>query len=376
MRKLALLLSLPLAFISATAHASLNAIEDFSEPRIVAISNQQNVVGVAWANYSGYLYSPRIVFSAGHIKDHDEQHDLFVSQPNQKIESGMTTVKVIKVIYPETYKTKIYADDFSILILEKPLANVSSAPLITPELLAQAISAKNPMKQIGFGAYQDVCAEMKVAAPCQFGSERTSVVPRSIEMTPWDATGIQSKYNQYQAEIADHLFLTIAYKGGPCGGDSGGATTVNINTKNYYVGTVATGFWNAYACGQSPGYVGDTVGYTAPVYKFLNLISDAEKYVSEHPYLPPQVEPAPLAKPSPTQNSASSKYQYLTEIAREWAKRSRPTDTANKQCASARDRGLIYKYGKLTSIGLTELKIRNDLKTKSGFAACLNGFKK
>jgi secreted trypsin-like serine protease len=194
-------------------------------------------------------------------------------------------------------------------------------------------------------------------------------------MTPWDAAGIKSKYNQYQAEVADHLFLTTSYKGGGCGGDSGGPTTVNMNNQNYYVGTTATGFWNAYACGQSPGYVGDTVGWTAPVFKFLNLITEAEKYVSEHPYAPPKSETSSTAKPLPTSTSTFSDYQYLVEIAREWAKRSRSTDTASKQCSSARDRGLIYRNGKITSIGSKEAAIRKDLRSKAGFAACLEGFK-
>jgi hypothetical protein len=378
MRKFAILLSLLIGLSSTEANASLNGIEDYSEPRIVAISARQFISGVPWANYSGYLYSPRIVFSAGHIKDHDENSDLFVSQPNKKIASGMSTVKVVKVLFPETYKTKIYSDDFAILILEKPLADISPAPLITAELLSTAISSRIPMKEIGFGAYQDVCAELKVAAPCQFGGERTSLVPRSIEMTPWDAAGIKLKYNQYQAEIADHLFLTTTYKGGPCGGDSGGPTTVNINNQNYYVGTVATGFWNAYACGQSPGDVGDTVGYTAPVYKFLNLIAEAEKYVATHPLVTPKAEPTSVAKPIPnvTSSLSTTKYQYLIEIAKEWAKKSRKIDTATKQCSSARDKGLIYKNGKLTAIGVTAAIIRNDLKTKAGFSACLEGFKK
>jgi hypothetical protein len=169
-----LALAVAISLIPTAASASLDGKEDYSEPRIVAISSQQIISGGPWANYSGYLYSPRIIFSAGHIKDHDANNDLYVSQPNEKLEKGMPTVRVVKVIFPESYRTKIYADDFAILILEKPLANVPTAPLITPELLASAVSAKLPMKQIGFGIYQDVCAELKLPSPCQFGGDWTS----------------------------------------------------------------------------------------------------------------------------------------------------------------------------------------------------------
>lgn len=372
------LATLLFSLLPASASASLNGQEDYSVTRIVAISNDENVGNAPWANYSGYLFSPRIIFSAGHIKDHENGNNLYVSPPNQKINSGMNVVKAAKVLYPSTYATKIYRDDFSIVILEKPLTEISEASLITPELMARAISAKIPMKVTGFGAYQDVCLELRVTSPCQFGSDRTSLVPRSTEMIPRSASEVKSKYNQFNPDITDHLFLTAAYKYGPCGGDSGGSTTVLLDGITYYVGTVPSGFWNAYACGQSPGSAGDTVGYTAPVYKFLELIAEAEKYVAEHPYTPPKANPSPTSQPTPTPTKSTerSSLQYLTDLAKEWSKASRKSDTSSKQCTSARDKGLVFKNGKLISLGISETMIRNDLKTKAGYAACLKGFKK
>ena len=372
------LATLLFSLLPESASASLNGQEDYSVTRIVAISNNENVGNGSWANYSGYLFSPRIIFSAGHMKDHEDGGNFYVSPPNQKISSGMKVVKAVKVLYPSTYATKIYRDDFSIVILEKPLTEISKAPLITPELLGQAISTKIPMKVTGFGAYQDVCLELKVTPPCQFGGDRTSLVPRSTEMIPWNASEVRSKYNQFNPDIADHLFLTTAYKYGPCGGDSGGSTTVLLDGISYYVGTVPSGFWNAYACGQSPGGPGDTLGYTAPVYKFLDLITEAEKYVAEHPYIPPKADPSPISQPtpSPTKSTEGYSFQYLTDLAKKWSKASRKTDTANKQCTSARDKGFVFKNGKLVSLGFSETMIRNDLKTKAGYAACLKGFKK
>jgi hypothetical protein len=358
--------------IPATASASLNGKEDFSEPRIVAISLSSSVGSSPWANGSGYLYSPRIVFSAGHIKDNDEYSQIYVSQPNQKLKQGMQVAKVIKKYFPATYKKKIYRDDFAILVLEKPLADVKKAPLITPELLSQAISSKIPMKNIGFGAYQDVCLEMKVKAPCQFGSDRTSLVPRSIEVMPWNASEIKSKYGRYDEEVSDHLFLTGPYKSGGCPGDSGGSTNVSIGGISYYVGTSASGFWNAYACGQSGGEVGDTIGYTAPVFKFLEMIAEAERYVAEHPFVPAKATVA--AKP--TTPNVSSQYQYILKLSQSWARFSKPADTALKQCTSARDKGVINKNGKAVSIGTANANLARDLKRYPGFNACLAGFMK
>jgi hypothetical protein len=362
------------------AMASLNGKEDYSEPRVVAVSTSSTIYSIPWANASGYLYSPRIVFSAGHLKDNNELSQLYVSPPNQKLRDGLVATKVIKKFFPPTYRTKIYKDDFAILILEKPLLEIAPAPLITSQLLAQAIAEKSPMKQIGYGAYLDNCPQSKVKSKCQFSNGSTSLVPRSIEMIPRNAAEVKEKYNAYQAEVADHLFLTAPYKEGPCGGDSGGPTTVSIKGINYYVATVATGFWNAYACGQSGGSVGDSLGYTAPVYKFLDLIAEAEKYVAEHPYTPGKVgksaTPRARASVSPTKPRIGSDYQYIYKLAQQWASKSKAGDTALKQCTSARDNGQINVSGKAIALPSTYTNLRRDLNRYPGFNACLAGFLK
>lgn len=269
--------------LPTVAFASLNGTPDFSEPRVVAVYASNSNSFSPWANASGYLYSPRIVFTAGHLKDNNEVSTFFVADPNQKLKSGMKAVKVEKVFYPENYTKGIYSNDFAIFVLSAPLAQVKNAQLATPELIKQAVASQIPMKVIGYGVYQDACKAMKKEPPCRSGNDITSSVPRSIYMNPFDAFGIKEKYNSFDPRIEDHLFLTTTEKGGPCPGDSGGPTTVALNGIQYYVGTVPSGFWNAYACGQSEYRPGDIIGWTAPVYKFSDLIAQAEKYVLDHP---------------------------------------------------------------------------------------------
>ena len=363
-RRISILVTAIILSITNSAHASLDGKEDYSVSRVVAVSTSEQVTSSPWVNGSGYLYSPRIVFSAGHLKDHNPSGIFYVSQPNKKIISGMESVKVVKAIYPSNYIQKIYSNDFAIFILEKPLAQVETAPLVTPEILSTAIASKSPMKIVGFGAFEDVCQLQKQTAPCPFGSERTSLVPRSIGMVPSNASEVERKFHQSDERIADHLFLTGPHKSGPCGGDSGGPTIATVNGTDYYVGTVPTGFWNAYACGQSPGYEGETIGWTAPVYKFVDLIAEAEKFVSEHPYAAPKISPFPT----------KAQLKDVVELAKKWALTSRSTDTPSKQCRSARDKGLIYKSGKPIPLGSKAQSIRAILKTTSGFQACLDGF--
>jgi secreted trypsin-like serine protease len=340
----------------------------------MAVSLTEKIGNGPWANGSGYLYSPRIVFTAGHTKDNAEFKDLYVSQPNSKLKSGMESIKVVKKIFPSTYSTKNYMDDFAIIILEKPLAEIEPAHLITAELLGKALAAKTPMKITGFGVYQDICLEKKVASPCDFGGDRTSIVPRSILMKASGYDDVKRDYNRTDEELFDHVFLTGPHKSGACGGDSGGSTTVVIDDIDYYVGTTPSGHWNAYACGQSGGIVGDTIGYTAPVFKFLNLIAEAEKFVADHPYTPKKVG-VPSPKKSPP-TPATNKYKYIFDLSKGWAKFSRASDTALNQCKSARDKGVILKQGKPLSLGKESKAIRRDLNTYPGFKACLDGFAK
>jgi hypothetical protein len=286
MKKRAILIAMALILIPTPSSASLNGKEDYSEPRIMAVSLTEKIGSGPWANGSGYLYSPRIIFSAGHMKDQGGSAKFYFSQPNRKLVKGMSTVKAIKVFYPDTYNNKTFGDDFSIVVLERPLFQIEKAKLITPELLERAVTEKIPMNITGYGVYQDKCLQLKnPTPPCIGVRDKTSLVPRTSTMTPWSASEIRDKFNSYSEELADHLFMTAPSKGGPCGGDSGGSTTVEIDGINYYVGTVPSGFWNAYACGQSGGQPDrETLGYTAPVYKFLTLLATAEKYAAAHPY--------------------------------------------------------------------------------------------
>jgi len=282
-RLLALVLIVPLLLAPLQASASLNGKVDFSEPRIVAVIAGRDGNYALSANASGYLFSPRIVFSAGHLKDNPSNKEFYVSEPNRELKAGINVVKVQKVFYPKTYKSKVYRDDFSIMVLEKAIARVSSAPLISENLLLKAMNERLPMKITGYGVYQDICKLQNKSAPCRTNNDVTSKKPRSIMMDPYSADEIKEKFGPFDEQIADHLFLVTKPTQGPCPGDSGGSTTVAIDGISYYVGTVPAGFWSSYTCGYDTPTGGETIGYTAPVYKFLNLLREAESYAKLHP---------------------------------------------------------------------------------------------
>lgn len=303
-----------------------------------------------------------------------------VSAPDQEIKEGIKLVEVIKTYYPQTYDNKTAKDDFSIFILKEPLGDFGNANLITKSQLDEVTKQKIKMKITGYGRYEDACAGTNKKPPCNYDQLKPSLVPRSMYMTPNSWQEITAQFNIPRDPVEDHLFLTGKGKDGPCAGDSGGSTTVEINGVEFYVGTVPSGFYNGSECGHGEPWMDIVIGYTAPVYKFLDLIAEAEKYVEEHPYVAPS--PAPTPAPTPTfsatqpKNSFSQTYLFIINQSKKWASQSLKTDKAMAQCVLARDKGLIKIKGKNQTLGHDSKLIRTALKSKEGFQACLDGFKR
>jgi len=95
-RKIAFLFTLLIGLLPLASKATLGGVEDFSNERIVAIFNSLHSIEANEANGSGFEYAPRIVFSAGHMKDHPANPNFFVSEPNITLHAGMKTYEVIK----------------------------------------------------------------------------------------------------------------------------------------------------------------------------------------------------------------------------------------------------------------------------------------
>jgi hypothetical protein len=66
-----------------------------------------------------------------------------------------------------------------------------------------------------------------------------------------------------------------------CGGDSGGSLTSTYNGEILYLANIGTAD-RIYACGQSRIFDGrGGINYSQPIYKYLDLIKEAEAFVAE-----------------------------------------------------------------------------------------------
>ena len=65
-----------------------------------------------------------------------------------------------------------------------------------------------------------------------------------------------------------------------CGGDSGGSLTTSFNGNIMYLANIGTAS-GIYACGQSPSFDGKGgINYSQPIYRYLDLIKEAEIFVA------------------------------------------------------------------------------------------------
>jgi hypothetical protein len=65
-----------------------------------------------------------------------------------------------------------------------------------------------------------------------------------------------------------------------CGGDSGGSLTTTSNGNIMYLANIGTAD-RIYACGQSPSFDGKGgINYSQPIYRYLDLIKEAETFVA------------------------------------------------------------------------------------------------
>lgn len=275
-------------------NASLNGAINLDNPRVVPIFGQRLGDVASLASWSGYLYSPRIVFSAAHAHyKFDESGNrilwqaplITVGKPNSAASDKNVRVKVIKTFIGD-YKTSSVGslNDFIVYVLEQDLAPISKGKLLTAEILKELVAAQTDVSTHGYGEFQDRCPGQP--GPCKkmdFNDPKmmTSELPRSpigsiklVEPSYFSwLVGVEKE------DLANHALLSDNLS---CSGDSGGPTTAIYKGESIYLGTTPNGL-NVRACGA--GIVDDPtkrLGFFSPVYKHLDLIKEAEEFIKSN----------------------------------------------------------------------------------------------
>jgi hypothetical protein len=175
-----------------------------------------------------------------------------------------------------------YKDDFAVVVLEKPLANVETAGLGTKQFLDNLISKNEFIETSGYG-YQDNSRQNKPGTePKKARFQLVSFETGMKTVNEWK----QKWYRSYFQE--DAAFVKLPKNGAaPCDGDSGSGYFYNDNGKFTYLG-VMMGILGSPNCGLET-WTDTAVGPFRPVYLDVGLVKLAEKFVADNAYVEPKV---------------------------------------------------------------------------------------
>jgi hypothetical protein len=203
--------------------------------------------------------------------------------PNTDIKKIGQGVRVIKRFSAPGYIGNDNPDlsDFAILILEKDLIPVKPAQLLTPEIYKEFLEKRSEVKLHGYGNTEDLCLPGD-ALPCRSNKFKASDVPRTITATLRPSSDFPDLVGYAVPQrLSDQLLFFTPGKTSMCGGDSGGSLTSTYNGEILYLANIGTAD-QIYACGQSRIFDGrGGINYSQPIYKYLDLIKEAEAFVAE-----------------------------------------------------------------------------------------------
>lgn len=290
MRRSSLLLSLAVMSTVALvglqpAVASLNGTIDYSNPRVVPFLTSPTTDIPAG---SGFLYSSRIIFTAGHLAYSFDQagnivplvRENYVGMPNTKVTSTTPRVKVIKQFTAKNYRsTQVGAlDDFAVFVLEKDLISAVPVQLLTPDIEKELLASKAQVNLHGFGLFEDACKSGE-NPPCKISDFNSSKEPRMITANIYPMESFQNLVGYTQPIFANEILFFHSGKASMCSGDSGGSLTTTYKGKLLYVANIGTA-QGIYACGQGRYDGKGGINYSAPVYRHLDIIREAEAFVA------------------------------------------------------------------------------------------------
>ena len=299
MRKVALAVLVMSALIfpsTPLAEAGLDAPVNLDNPRAVPIFGQQGPSEVnLMAGWSGYLYSPRIVFSAAHSHYRFEANGdrilnepkyITVGKPNSSVKSTEGRAKVIKTFVGDYKKSSMGGqNDFIVLVLDRDLASISAAKLMTAEDEAELVKARAEVVFHGYGEYRDRC-DPGQKNPCAEDRNNPNKSPSELPRIMKSNLAPKSDFSWLQGqgliELANETLLTNL---STCPGDSGSGTTAIYKGEVFYVGQGISAGMNFYACGATNAPANEKhpreMGFISPIFKHLDLLKEAEAFVAK-----------------------------------------------------------------------------------------------
>jgi hypothetical protein len=210
-----------------------------------------------------------------------------VGKPNSSAKDAEGRAKVIKTFVGDYRKSSTgwKLNDFIVLVLDRDLATVSPAKLMTAEIEAELVKARAEIVFHGYGEYRDRC-DPGQKNPCAEDRKNPNKSPSDLPRIMRSNLAPKSDFPWLQGqgliELANETLLTNL---STCPGDSGSGTTATYKGEVFYVGQgISTGM-NFYACGATNAPANEKhpreMGFISPVFKHLDLIKQAEDFLAK-----------------------------------------------------------------------------------------------
>lgn len=295
---IASLLALAIVNIPTPVYAVENGVSAEGDPRIVSLYKgygSPGYISIDFPMCSAYLISDRIVATAQHCTMDPQRGDaprdaseLFVGYPGEKSNATNGRHIAVSAVYRASdYKrydlrTDLsFTNDVAVLVLSKPVPNVTKAKLLNEKELA-AFASTNPEIWIGGYGYQNVSereipANKRFVIPAKAPARFAAIEDYKTAISYW-----KSKWKRinYQESLVG-LTMPIA-TGTICDGDSGSGFWSTSGTQTIYLG-VMNGPLGATNCeGKSPDAPMTFNGFH-PTYQYKSLFDSAEKFVKANP---------------------------------------------------------------------------------------------
>jgi len=249
---------------------------------------------------TGFLYSERIVFTAGHCL-HDMRtkqifQDVQIGAPNETYTSSSKRTVVVKSFVASNWGNFGWSDEinfnptgeFGIYILKEPIKVSGIAEVASLEKLNQLTAAKSMVTNVAYGKQRPNDSDS--------GLPSRSAKYAEFPIVPYETakSSIDGALNWSGKKKYNMTFHVLQVPTGPstCSGDSGSPFYVKESDKFIYIGAVSNGLGGAPNCSGKPW--GDTKMYVgaAAAYDYLDLIAQAEKYIADNPYIEPKSKTA------------------------------------------------------------------------------------
>jgi len=270
-------LSIFLTVFAVPAYAMENAPDAANDGRTLAISSN------GWKVCTGFLYSERIVLTAGHCLFDINTQQLFenmsVGLPGKIYSKDAIKVPVEKVFFSENWHFKGSEDltdrnDFGILILKDSIYINNKARIATQAQIDKYIENKTMISTIGYGRQSSAHQHNDDTVPkyAQFPIVPFSQVEPELQ-SAWSYLGGKKYWG-----MKIHLLQT---PGGPstCGGDSGSPFYVKDGENFIYLGPLSWGIGGMPACSGSGWRSSVMYMGSVAAYDYLDLVKKAEEYV-------------------------------------------------------------------------------------------------